>query len=167
MSYKTCIPHIPFYSRQLSHISDNSCLISLWHLERIDVIIVKISNKMKTFKLIRNHLESVGPTASQSIQTNPLNVKNVIILSIFGLNILLTVAFIAFTADDFEEYVDSMFGCSTVIILFGAFGFLIWQWPTLFRFIVKLENVINKSESNIKPILSDSLTFSSEKNCVF
>lgn len=105
---------------------------------------------MKIFEIIENHFASVGLTASQSLQSNRFDVKNVIIISIFGLNIILTGAYVAFTANDFEEYVDSLYGCSTVLNLFIAFGYLMLQMQNLFKFIVKLKNTINKSECEIR-----------------
>lgn len=103
---------------------------------------------MKVFKIIENHFASVGVTASQSLHSSPFNAKNVTILLILGLNIWLTSAYIAFMANDFEEYVDSLFGCSTVLNLLIAFVDLILQMHLIFKFIVKLKHTINKRKGN-------------------
>lgn len=97
---------------------------------------------MKIFDIIENHLESVGLTVSQQ----RFNVKNVTILSLFSLNILLTGEYIAFEAKEFEEYVDSLFGISTVFVLAINFLGLIWQTEELCGLITKLRNTVNESK---------------------
>lgn len=104
------------------------------------------SCEMKIFEIIENHFASVGLTASQSLQPSPFNVRNVTVLFIFGLNIFLTGAYIALTANEFEEYVDSLYGCSTVMNIFIAFANLNLQMSKLFKFIIKLKITVNKSK---------------------
>lgn len=102
--------------------------------------------KMKTFESIRNHFESIGLTATQIYQKYRFNVKNVTVLLILGVNILLTGAYITCMATNFEEYVDSLYGLSTVLLIFIVFIHLIWRMEEIFRFIVKFKNTINKRE---------------------
>lgn len=105
--------------------------------------------EMKIFEIIENHFASVGLTASQSLQPQQFNVRNVTVLLIFGLNIFLTGAYIALTATEFEEYVDSLYGCSTVMNCSIVFASLILQMPKLFKFLIKLKRTVNKSKWNL------------------
>lgn len=101
-------------------------------------------DKMEVFLLIENHFASVGITASQSVQTNRFNVKIVTVLLIFVLNIILCVTYIFHGAHGFNEYIDTMFGCFTLIDAAIAFVDFIWQMPKLFRFIVEMKDTINQ-----------------------
>lgn len=103
---------------------------------------------MKIFELIRKHFESIGLTASQSLQPKRFNVKNVILLLIFGVNSVLTGAYIALTANDFEGYVYSLFGCSTALVCLISYAYLIRRMSNIFKFITQLESTINGSKSN-------------------
>lgn len=99
---------------------------------------------MDVFVSIENHFASVGLTASQSLQANRFNVKNACILLIFLLNIILCVAYIFHGANNFNECIDSLFGCFTLIDAAIAFVHFIWQMPKLFRFIDEMETTFNQ-----------------------
>lgn len=102
---------------------------------------------MDVFVTIENHFASVGLTASQSLQANRFNVKNMVVLLIFGTNIILSVAYIFYGANAFNEYIDTIFGCLTLIDAAIAFLHFICEMPMLFRFIVDMKNTIKQRKS--------------------
>lgn len=103
---------------------------------------------MEVFASIENHFANIGLTESQSLGANRFNVKNMATLSMLVANIILSVACIFYGASDFDEYVDSIFGCLTLIDTAIAFVYLICQMAMLFRFIVDMKNTIDQREWN-------------------
>lgn len=100
---------------------------------------------MKIFKSIEKHFANVGLTASQS-QKHPLNARNSTVLLTFVSNIILAGAYILYETNDFREYIESIFGCSTVAFSAIAFLNFIRQMPKIFKFLSNFDRTINKSK---------------------
>lgn len=84
---------------------------------------------MKTFEIIENHFANIGLTASPSRRPNRFNTKNVISLILIGVFILSSSAYLVLTANDFADYITSLYGCSMSICFFIAFANFILQTP--------------------------------------
>lgn len=102
---------------------------------------------MKIFKLIRKYFADVGLAASQSQQADRLNARNVTILLTFGLNVILAGAYIVYGTTDFHEYVESIFGCSTVAAIAIAFASIVWDMQKIFKFLSNFDQIISKSKT--------------------
>lgn len=104
--------------------------------------------KMKIFETIENHFANIGLTASPSMQSLRFNTKNLIILTLLGVFVLSLCAYLVLTANDFADYITSLYGCSTVISFFSAFANFILQIPNRNEFIVNFKTIIDKSKWN-------------------
>lgn len=100
---------------------------------------------MKTFKSIEKHFADIGLTASQSHQNHRLNARNSTILLTFALNIILASAYTFYETNDFREYIESIFGCSTVAFSAIAFVNFIQQMPKIFKIVSNFDRTIKKS----------------------
>lgn len=79
-------------------------------------------------------------------RTYPFNEKNAIVLLMFLMDLIINGGFFLLDADSFEEYVNSVFTCSTIIVVAAAFAIIIWKMTKIFIFFTNIGTVINNSE---------------------
>lgn len=107
---------------------------------------------MIIFQSVRRDLAFFGINAHQTwIHKSPFNTKNQIAMSIFCLFLFLNC--INFTyAKSFEEYINCIYICSALTGTVLCFATLMWESTKWFEFIENVENMLNKSECNLKLI---------------
>ena len=101
---------------------------------------------MKTFDSIKNCFTVLGFDSHQSTRKDLLKFKNIISLLLIFIDMILTSVYVYYEASNFEEYVDSIYLLSSMILAFSVFSILIWQIPNHFIFINHLESIITKSK---------------------
>lgn len=106
----------------------------------------KYSTKMKTFDSIKNFFAILGFDSSQSTRKDLLKIETVLPIIFIGIDIILTIVSVHYEASNFEEYVNSIYLLSSLILSFFIFTTLLWQMPTHYKFITTLENTLKKSK---------------------
>lgn len=102
---------------------------------------------MKAIRTIRERFELIGiGDYDQASRMYPFNVKNLMVLLMFFIDLIINGVFFLDEADGFQEYVNSVFACSTLIVGVLGFAVLIWKMPKIFKFLTKLEETFEKSE---------------------
>lgn len=101
---------------------------------------------MKIFQSNLKLLQIMGITSFQSIQSNPFNIRNVVLLSIFVSSVIMSGGFLFYTANDFSEYTESFYVTSTLIVSGTVFVNFVLNMRKFFQLVNSIEDVIQKSE---------------------
>lgn len=123
------------------------CLIN-FTLILTKIIVKKIpSSKMIVIETIRQQFGIIGiGDYNPSNRMYPFNERNLLVLLLFFLNLIINGVYFCNGADSFDEYVNSVFTCSTIIVAATAFGIIIWKMKQIFKFFKNLKKIIKKRE---------------------
>lgn len=99
-------------------------------------------DKMKTFDLIRNNFAIAGLDSPQSTREDLLKIKNILSFLLFALSAFSSGVYVYYDASNFEEYIDAVFMLTGLSITLFIFANLLWDMPTLYKFIDHLEGII-------------------------
>lgn len=105
---------------------------------------------MKILQLSQKNFEGLGISYQQSIQDSPFNARNSKTLVLFGLSIVLAIAYIFGVANGFEEYIASFYLIICLITNSVLCAIFVWKMPKLFESIQNLERIIGEREENFK-----------------
>ena len=119
---------------------------------------------MKVLKIFQRNFPMLGICPrSESSEKNSLNSKNKFVLFASIDGIISCCVHLAYIADSFEDYTNSIYSISATLTCTICYASMIWKMPTLFRFIDELEQTLDKSEFvfNFKPsvLITKLLTF--------
>lgn len=104
---------------------------------------------MKIFNSIKNCFIVLGFDSPQSTRQDLLKTKTILSMLLIGIDVILSSLFVYYEASDFEEYADSIYQLSSLILTFFVSATLLWQMPTHYKFITALEKTIEKSKKFI------------------
>lgn len=100
---------------------------------------------MKSIGIIRKRFRIIGiDDYDQSSRLYPFNGKSLMVLLMYAIDLIINGIFLLDGAESFQEYVNSMFTCSTLIVSVMGFEVVIWKMAKLFEFLKKLEKTIEK-----------------------
>lgn len=100
---------------------------------------------MPILESLHNNLQIIGMTTHQSIQKYPLNVRNVLMLSIFGMNIICNIGFLIYETNNLMEFTDSLYLTFTAIMALLILIDLILRMRPLFVFVNRVDETVNQS----------------------
>lgn len=101
--------------------------------------------KAKVFQSIQRNFAILGINSYQSKQSHSFNVRNVMVLLIFGLSLISGCVSVAH-ANTFKEYINAFHIAVTVAFGGLTFVIVICQMKILFQFIDSFEEEVNKSK---------------------
>lgn len=102
---------------------------------------------MEVIQSIRNQFATIGiGDYDQTSRTYPLNERNAMVFLLFVLNIIINGVFFLHGADNFEDYVNSTFTCSTIIVAGTAFAIIVWKMTKISTFFNNLGMIVANSE---------------------
>lgn len=86
----------------------------------------------------------IGINSNQTIQNNRLNVRNSMILFVFGTTIASDISYTIYEVKSFQEYNISLYITSTLVCNLLCLTNFIWNMPNLFHFFNSIEDTVNK-----------------------
>lgn len=96
---------------------------------------------MEVIESIQKQFEIIGiGNYDQTSRLYPFNGKNSMVLLMFLMDLIINGGFFLHGAESFDEYVNSVFTCSTIIVAGTAFAIIIW------KMFDKIGEIIKKSE---------------------
>lgn len=95
------------------------------------------------FQLVKKNFEIMGISPDRSIQ---LYVRSVLVFLQFGVCIMLSIAYLFYIANSFEQNIELIYTISTEIVAISCLAILIRKTKKLFRFINRMEGLIQKSK---------------------
>lgn len=106
----------------------------------------KIMEQLKAFELIQKHFAYAGITPNLARQTSPFNAAILFGFLLLGLDIVSLLLFIAYDAELFDEYTQSVNTVSVLTLIFLALLVLIVKIEQLFELIDGGNDLVNISE---------------------
>lgn len=94
----------------------------------------------------------MGIDPYQSIHESPINIRNLIVLFLFGMTITFNFIYQFNVATTFKEFTDSTIITSTIIVNAAVFTSNVLETAKLFSFIEGLNDIIQKSKFTSKTI---------------
>lgn len=79
-------------------------------------------------------------------RTYPFNEKNSMVLLMFLVDLIMNVVYFLDGAASFDDYVNSVFTCSTIIVAATAFAIIIWKMTKIMIFLENLGKCIKHSK---------------------
>lgn len=101
---------------------------------------------MKILQTPRKYFAEFGIDSIQANQKNPYNERNLLVCLIYGVGLTSSFIYMFHMAKVFDEYIDSVFMSSTIIIDALIFITHVWKMTDLFQYITNLETIITSSE---------------------
>lgn len=95
---------------------------------------------MDGIETIRKRFAIIGIEPYQSTRLT----KNLLVLLMYAINLTMNGTFLIYGADNFQEYVNSAFTCSTLIVGTTAFAIIIWKMKKIMKFLKHLDKTIKK-----------------------
>lgn len=101
-----------------------------------------ISRKMEVIKTIQKRFAIIGIISNQSSRLYPLNATNFTVFCLLVTNLTINLVYCLIEANGFQEYINSAFTCSTLLVGVMAFVTLIGEMAKVFEFFGALERTI-------------------------
>lgn len=102
---------------------------------------------MKLFKSVKSDLAVLGIFSSDNlIGKPPSKVKSLLMLYSLFMSSVFCSVFLFYEAQDFGERTSSFYNVITINIIAIEFAIYIWKSEKIFKFVVDLEEFIEKSE---------------------
>lgn len=100
---------------------------------------------MKILKSVQDGFAILGMNLNQSTQHHPINLRKLIVISVFGAAIILSYVSI-FRAQTFKEYTDSIHMALALSLGSAIYGTLLSKTTKIAELIDYLESIIDDSE---------------------
>lgn len=100
---------------------------------------------MPILESLHSNLRIIGMTTNRSIQTYPLNARNLTMLLIFGINITCNIGFLIYETNNLMEFTDSLYLTFTAIMALLILIDLIWKMRELFVFVNRVDETVDQS----------------------
>lgn len=101
---------------------------------------------MEVIKIIRKQFAMIGIVSDQSTIMYPFNAINLMVLFMFVIDLIINGVYFFYGAENFQEFVNSAFACSALIVSAMAFATLIWEMAKIYEFLKNLEKTIENRE---------------------
>lgn len=104
------------------------------------------SSEMNTFQSIRIYLAALGIYPAQSGQSHKIRMKSGFVLILMAFIWICMVSTLFFEADTFGDYINAFMNILTIFSAANGFVVYILNAEILFQFMLKFEDVIEKSK---------------------
>lgn len=100
---------------------------------------------MKIFQLLQKNIAHLGLAADQI----PFNKRSLLIIFIFCSGIILNCVYFFHRAKTFQEYAESVFVVTAIIVVTLDFTFIVWRMRHFSNCVNEAEQIIDDSEFRI------------------
>lgn len=106
----------------------------------------KSVHQIKIFQTIKKNLSTIGIGPNSAKQLRPFNAKIFVNLSAVGIGFIGTLMYIIIEARTFLEFAQSIYMCSTFVLVACILMTLIFNLSELFETIDNCESLVNTSK---------------------